>query len=177
MPKSPIEKIVSGGQTGADRAALDAAIALGIPHGGWCPRGHRAEDGSIPDRFHLTETPGTSYLQRTKWNVRDSDGTVVLTLAQRATGGSRKTIEIARSLRRPCLHVARDAGDDAAGLLREFIGGHGIRVLNVAGSRESKERGIGAWVGAVLRAVLKLRVAADGSTGRLGRPTIWVPWE
>ncbi|MCC6355238.1 MAG: putative molybdenum carrier protein [Verrucomicrobiae bacterium] len=102
MPKPIIEKIVSGGQTGADRAALDAAIALGIPHGGWCPKGRRAEDGRIPGRYRLAETPGANYLQRTEWNVRDSDGTVLFTLGKAATGGSRKTIEIARRLGGPC---------------------------------------------------------------------------
>lgn len=157
MPKFIIEKLVSGGQTGADRAALDVSIALGLPHGGWCPKGRRAEDGTIPARYDLTETPGASYLQRTEWNVRDSDGTVVFTLDKRATGGSRKTIAIARVLGKPCLHIARDAGGDPVVLLREFVAEHGIRVLNVAGSRESKEPGIGAWVGEVLRGALSRR--------------------
>ncbi|HPA21544.1 MAG TPA: putative molybdenum carrier protein [Verrucomicrobiae bacterium] len=154
MPAFLIEKLVSGGQTGADRAALDAAIALGLSHGGWCPKGRRAEDGTIPDRYALTETPGASYLQRTEWNVRDSDGTVVFTLGKAASGGSRKTIAIARVLGKPCLHIARDARGDAAALLRDFIGRHRVAVLNVAGSRESKEPGIGEWVGAVLTATL-----------------------
>lgn len=92
------------------------AIALGLPHGGWCPRGRRAEDGTIPARHILTETPGASYLQRTEWNVRDSDGTVVFTLGKAAAGGSRKTIAIARAMGKPCLHLARDAGGDAVAL-------------------------------------------------------------
>lgn len=144
MPRFLIERLVSGGQTGADRAGLDAAIALGIPHGGWCPRGRRAEDGRIPDRYPLTETPGANYLQRTEWNVRDSDGTVVFTLARRVGGGSLRTVQFAERHMMPCLHIARDAGGDAAPLLWDFIGRHGIRVLNVAGSRESKEPGVGA---------------------------------
>ncbi|MCH7226767.1 YpsA SLOG family protein [Haloferula sp. A504] len=69
-----IERIVSGGQTGADRAGLDAAIAAGLPHGGWCPRGRKAEDGPLPKRYLLTETKSASYLTRTEWNARDSDG-------------------------------------------------------------------------------------------------------
>jgi len=154
MPKFTIEKIVSGGQTGADRAGLDAAIALGIPHGGWCPRGRRAEDGRIPDRYLLTETPGANYLQRTEWNVRDSDGTVVFTLARRVGGGSLRTLVFAERHDKPCIPIARDAGGDAVQLLRDFIAGHGIRALNVAGSRESKKPGIGAWVGEVLRGAL-----------------------
>jgi hypothetical protein len=154
MPKPIIQKIVSGGQTGADRAALDAAIAVAIPHGGWCPKGRRAEDGTIPARYNLIETPRADYLQRTEWNVRDSDGTVVFTLARRVGGGSLRTLEFAGRHRRPCIHIARDAGGDAAQRLREFIGEHGIRTLNVAGSRESKEPGIGAWVGEVMRDAL-----------------------
>ncbi|HPA20373.1 MAG TPA: putative molybdenum carrier protein [Verrucomicrobiae bacterium] len=154
MPKFLVEKLVSGGQTGADRAALNAAIALGLPHGGWCPKNRRAENGTIPDHYNLTETPGAGYPVRTEWNVRDSDGTVVLTLGELATGGSRKTIEIARRLRKPCLHISRDGGDDARALLRDFIARHGIRVLNVAGSRESKEPGIGAWVEEMLAKAL-----------------------
>ena len=71
------ERIVSGGQTGADRAALDWAIERGIPHGGWCPRGRRAEDGRIDRRYALRETPAHDYQQRTRWNVRDSDGTLI----------------------------------------------------------------------------------------------------
>ena len=76
----PLERIVSGGQTGADRAALDIAIRHGITHGGWCPKGRRAEDGPISCQYALTETPSEQYIQRTEWNVRDSDGTVVFTL-------------------------------------------------------------------------------------------------
>jgi len=70
-------RIVSGGQTGADRAALDWAIAHGIPHGGWCPKGRKAEDGMSQAKYELIETPSTDYVQRTELNVRDSDGTVV----------------------------------------------------------------------------------------------------
>ena len=78
MPK--VEKIVSGGQTGADRAGLDFAIAHGIPHGGWCPKGRKAEDGTIPERYGLSETSRADYLQRTEANVRESDGTVIFTV-------------------------------------------------------------------------------------------------
>ena len=74
-----IARVVSGGQRGVDRAALDVAIELSIPHGGWCPAGRRAEDGRIPDHFQLQETPSRDYPQRTRWNVRDSDGTLILT--------------------------------------------------------------------------------------------------
>src|SRR2546428_7239726 len=99
-----IEKIISGGQTGADRAALDFAIARGIPHGGWCPRGRLAEDGVISDRYQLTETPSANSAQRTEGNVRDSDGTVIFSIGPKLTGGSKQTAEFARQHRKPCLH-------------------------------------------------------------------------
>lgn len=148
-------KIVSGGQTGADRAALDWAIDRGVEHGGWCPRGRRAEDGVIPARYRLTETPSESYEQRTEWNVRDSDGTAILTLSAALTGGSRATAEFARTLGRPCLHLAREAeGEAAAARLRRFVDEHRIRVLNVAGPRAAGEPGVGAFVRRTLEAAL-----------------------
>ena len=81
-----IEKIISGGQTGADRAALDWAIASGVPHGGWCPKGRKAEDGPIPSCYTLTESPSANYLQRTEWNARDADGTAVLFFLRKKRG-------------------------------------------------------------------------------------------
>lgn len=90
-----IEKIISGGQTGADRAALDWAIENNVPHGGWCPKGRRAEDGLIDAKYQLKETPSSHYPQRTEWNVRDSYGTVIFSLAERLSGGSLKTLEFA----------------------------------------------------------------------------------
>jgi hypothetical protein len=151
----PPIKIVSGGQTGADRAALDWAIDRGREHGGWCPRGRRAEDGTIPARYRLTETPAEAYAQRTEWNVRDSDGTVILSLADTLTGGSRRTAELAHALGKPWLHLsARADGGSAAGRLRRFLTDHAIRVLNVAGPRASSEPGVGEFVTATLDAAL-----------------------
>jgi hypothetical protein len=98
-------KIVSGGQTGADRAALDWALAHGVECGGWCPKGRRAEDGVIPIAYPLTETPSSDYAQRTEWNVRDSDATVIFSLAPRLTGGSRLTRDLAARHGRPFLHL------------------------------------------------------------------------
>lgn len=77
-----ITKIVSGAQTGADRAGLDVAIRHGFPHGGWCPKGRKAEDGRIGGQYQLVETPTANYLQRTEWNAMDSGGTVVFTLVR-----------------------------------------------------------------------------------------------
>jgi hypothetical protein len=151
-------KIVSGGQTGADRAALDWAIDHGTAHGGWCPRGRRAEDGAIPARYLLSETPSERYEERTEWNVRDSDGTVILTLSAALTGGSRTTAERAQVLAKPCLHVSRQAdGAAAAEALRRFVDEHGIAVLNVAGPRASGEPGVGAFVRATLDRALGTR--------------------
>jgi hypothetical protein len=129
--------LVSGGQTGADRAALDWAIAHGVPHGGWCPRGRLAEDGVIPDRYRLRETPSADYAQRTEWNIRDSDATLIVSIASELTGGSRLTRAIAERLGKPCLHVARADVDTAC--VRDFLVRHRVRVLNVAGPRASKE--------------------------------------
>jgi hypothetical protein len=144
-------KIVSGGQTGADRAALDWAIERGLPHGGWCPRGRRAEDGPIAPRYALAETPGADYEQRTEWNVRDSDGTVILSLSPALSGGSRRTAELAARYGRPWLHLCRDRDrGDAAARLRRFVEERGIRVLNVAGPRASTEPGVGGFVREVL---------------------------
>src|SRR6266542_4186564 len=95
-----VERIVSGGQTGADRTALDWAIAHGVPHGGWCPKGRKAEDGPIDARYELVETTSSDYLQRTEWNVRDSDGTVVFSIATMLTGGSKKTVDLAHKHRK-----------------------------------------------------------------------------
>src|SRR5678816_2125621 len=88
--------IISGGQTGADRAALDFALAHGLPHGGWCPKGRLAEDGTIPACYHLTEMPTSDYPARTAKNVQESDGTVIISLAPNLTGGSLLTLELAR---------------------------------------------------------------------------------
>ena len=89
-----IKRIISGGQTGADRAALDFAIDKGIPHGGWVPIGRLAEDGQIPDRYHLSEMNTKSYPKRTEQNVKDSDGTLIISHGL-ISGGSRYTLDMA----------------------------------------------------------------------------------
>lgn len=135
-----IEKIVSGGQTGVDRAALDAALELGLPCGGWCPRSRRTEDGPLPSRYPLKETPADEYSQRTEWNVRDSEGTLVLTCGE-PTGGTAQTIEFAARLGRPCL-VMDLTNQPGVSVVLAWAKKHKIRVLNVAGPRESKNPGI-----------------------------------
>ena len=108
-PQKPlIDKLVSGGQTGVDRAALDTALSFGIPCGGWCPKGRFAEDGPIAARYPLTETPSDRAIQRTEWNVRDSDATLVIVRGP-AAGGTPATIEFAKSMDRPCQVVTLGA--------------------------------------------------------------------
>ncbi len=155
LPASLITKLISGGQTGADRGGLDAAIELGIPHGGWCPKGRRAEDGRIPRRYRLKEAGTTSYLERTEKNVLEADGTVVFTFGE-PIEGSAQTIELAREHARPLVHIdLKNVADEQAGVaLRDWIEKEGICVLNVAGSRESNAPGIGARVRAVVIAAL-----------------------
>ena len=99
-------KIVSGGQTGADRAALDWALAHGVECGGWCPKGRKAEDGPIDPKYPLKKTPSAAYIQRTEWNVRDSDATVLFSVNRVLSGGSKKTLEFARKHGNPaCIFV------------------------------------------------------------------------
>jgi hypothetical protein len=143
-------KIISGGQTGADRAALDWAIFHDLPHGGWCPKGRKAEDGAIPLQYQLTEAPSASYLQRTEWNVRDSDGTVIFTIAAKLAGGSKRTAEFAKKRGKPWLHLYPGASYEPERLLLEFISANNAAVLNIAGSRASKERDVAPWVKHVL---------------------------
>jgi hypothetical protein len=144
-------KIVSGGQTGADRAALDWAIEHGVPHGGWCPQGRRAEDGTIPANYLLQETPTADPAQRTEWNVRDSDATVILSNERTLTRGSKKTEDLAHSQGKPVIHLCKrvEAGPPGQ-TLRQFLQDHQIRVLNVAGPRASEEPGVASFVREVM---------------------------
>lgn len=130
-------RIVSGGQTGVDRAALDFALANGIEHGGWCPKGRRAEDGVLDEKYNLHETPCKDYRQRTEWNVRDSDGTLIIVDLE-LSGGTRYTCEVARKLEKPVMKV------NAGGLGKEkevldWLERNDVQVLNVAGPRASTE--------------------------------------
>ncbi len=153
-------RVVSGGQTGVDRAALDAALSAGLPIGGFCPRGRLAEDGPIPERYPLVETRSAEYPERTEWNVRDSDATLVLTRGA-PTGGTAYTLEVARRLGRPALVVDLTAQPNPVAA-REWCAEHAVRTLNVAGPRESGAPGIYAEA----RAFMEAFFSAAGRPGR-----------
>jgi hypothetical protein len=148
--------IVSGGQTGADRAALDWALAHGVNCGGWCPKGRLAEDGPIDLKYPLKETPSESYSERTEWNVRDSDATVVFSITPELSGGSKETLELARKHDKPCLHL-HSGLPDASERLRAFLEKNKVKVLNVAGPRSSHESTIGAFVQWMLKEIIRKR--------------------
>ena len=144
-------KIVSGGQTGADRAALDWAIDNGIPHGGWCPAGRLAEDGVIDSKYNLRETSKADYLQRTEWNVRDSDATVIFSIKADLMGGSLATQKLADKHLKASLHLTSlQSPAENATQLRGFIRKHEIKVLNIAGPRASGEPELRSLVQTVL---------------------------
>ena len=147
-------KIVSGGQTGVDRAALDFAMANGLEHGGWCPRGRLAEDGVIPLRYALTETDTTDYAERTERNVLDSDATVIVTRTLPLAGGTLLTEQCARKHGKPSLTLSEQQGAAAGAAVAQFLNRHSPFTLNVAGPRESEAPGIGRFVREVLAAVL-----------------------
>jgi Circularly permutated YpsA SLOG family len=157
---SPNFRLVSGGQSGADIAALDWAIARSVDHGGWCPKGRRCEDGPIPPQYLLSETPLANYLQRTEWNVRDSDATVIFTLTDKLDGGSKRTAQFADKLHRPWLHFRPGVHEK---YLAQFLARHKVTTLNVAGKRESSAPGIYRFVVDILdRALAVGHIAADG---------------
>ncbi len=147
----------SGGQTGVDRAALDAALAAGVPIGGWCPLGRQAEDGPIPARYPLRETPTSEYAERTRWNVRDADATLVLTRGA-PTGGTATTVEAAQALGKPLLVVDLAATESVEPVVA-WLRACGAEVLNVAGPRESTAPGIYTEAS---RFVMRMLGALDG---------------
>jgi hypothetical protein len=151
--KVRLQKIVAGGQTGMDRAALDAALAGGWEVGGWCPAGRRAEDGVIAARYPLQETPSADYAQRTAWNVRDSDGTLVL-IIDSPTGGTALTIQEAEREGKPLLVVELYAPLEMSAVV-DWLAAHEINVLNVAGPRESEAPGIYSRAKAFMEALLR----------------------
>jgi hypothetical protein len=139
ISKKPF-RLISGGQTGVDRAALDAALKMKVPCRGWCPKGRKAEDGIIPSLYPLKETPSKSYEERTEWNVRDSDGTLILNTGV-LEGGTKFTFEMAFKWMKPCLVINLKTKRHPTDIY-EWLQTHRIKNLNVAGPRESKQPGI-----------------------------------
>lgn len=135
-----VVKIISGGQTGADRAALDFAIKHNIPHGGWLPKGRKTEDGTLPETYQLKEMPTPDYSKRTEQNVLDSDGTLIVSHGF-LTGGSALTQFLAEEHEKPCVHIDLNllSTEEAAHVINKWIQRHKLKVLNVAGPRASKD--------------------------------------
>ena len=140
MPGIIFSKIISGGQTGVNRAALDVAIEFGIPCAGWCPKGRKAEDGPIDPQYPLKETKSQEYQIRTEANVIGSDGTLILTIGK-LTEGTAYTAQMALKYRKPYCVVDLEKKIKPKRVL-DWAEAHKIRVLNVAGPRESKKPGI-----------------------------------
>ncbi len=163
MTKFP-QAVVSGGQSGVDRAALDVALALGLPCGGWCPKGRWAEDGPIDARYPLRETSTPRPSRRTACNLRDSDATLVL-LAGPAKGGTLTTMRLARLIGRPCLVVGLDRSPLPLRRTRHWLAAKRPRILNIAGPRESEAPGIYVAAAAFLLRLLP-QAASASSAGR-----------
>lgn len=152
-----LKKIVSGGQTGVDRASLEWALAAGLDCGGWCPAGRIAEDGPIAAHFPLRETPAAGYAQRTEWNVRDSDGTVLFSRVPEIVGGTKLTKKFTSKWNRPCLVIVEKTTDAPSRRLHEFVEEHFIEILNVAGPREETEPGLAEFVRTVLEGAFGMK--------------------
>lgn len=152
-----LTQIVSGGQTGADRAALDVAIKFNIPHGGWITKGRRTEDGPLPEIYQLNEMRTSDYPSRTRQNILDSHGTVIISRGA-LSGGSKLTRSFARVKGRPNCHIDLLNHDifEAAIILQGFVLENRIDILNVAGPRASHDPGIYFDVKSIIEAMLYL---------------------
>jgi len=144
-----ITAIISGGQTGVDRAALDFAISNKIPCGGWCPKGRRSDDGRIPEKYPLRETGSPEYAVRTRKNIQSSDGTLIIAKNGIIDRGTRLTQELCKKLHKPCL-IAGMSEQEKQEFARWLLD-YNIRTLNIAGCRESSQPGIYEYAMKVLK--------------------------
>ena len=153
-----LAKIVTGGQTGVDRGALDAALDAGFPCGGWCPEGRMAEDGEIPERYPLTVLAGGGYEERTLQNVVDSDGTAILYFGE-LEGGTRLTLDycVERGKPHELIDAAATGPGDAALKIASFVERNRIAVLNIAGPRASKVPQAQLYASAAVKRLLEAR--------------------
>lgn len=147
--------VISGGQTGADRAALDAALEAGISCGGWCPEARLAEDGVIPAKYPVKELAGAGYRERTRKNVEDSNGTVIVCFGE-PQGGTRHTLEDCLARGKPHLQIdaATITTTEAAEQVKQFVVNRAVRMLNVAGPRATEQPAIYGYVLEVMRRVM-----------------------
>ena len=161
-----IRQIISGGQTGVDRAALDVAIKLTLPHGGWIPKGRITESGPLADKYNLKETESSSYAERTEKNVTDADGTLIISRGP-LTGGSEYTREMALKHDRSWLHIdlSQSAAFQAVTTINQWIIQKKIGILNVAGPRASKDPSIYREASNILESAYYLGLAESSMTG------------
>ena len=164
-----LKKIISGGQTGADRAALDFAIKMDLLHGGWIPKGRLAEDGPLPSKYHLKEMRTKIYARRTEKNVVDSDGTLIVS-HDKLSGGSRYTMDMAILHEKPWLHInlTEQSILEAAQKVIDWTLDNQIETLNVAGSRESKNPKIYRAVFELLETVYYIAISEENVVAMKG---------
>lgn len=157
-----LSTLVSGGQAGAERAVLDWAIENQVEHGGWCPQGRRAEDGSIPEIYELRETKTRNYAEALEKNIRESDATLIVTLSRKLSGALKHTVETAKRARKPLLHLSKNVPlAENALRLRAFIEDERIEKLHITGSRASDEEGIEEFVSALFSTLATLEEVGE----------------
>jgi len=154
-----IKKIVSGGQTGVDQAALDVAIELDIPHGGWIQKGRNTENGILPERYRLMEMPTAGDCKSAEQIVLDSDGILIISHGK-LKNGSALTLNLAKKHQRPWLHIDLNEINafEAAKTVNSWIFQHNIKILNVTGPQASKDPDIYQATKKILRGVIALAI-------------------
>lgn len=160
-----LETIFSGGQTGADRAALDAAIQAGFPYDGWIPKGRRAEDGIIPDTYRLKETTTEQYEERTERNVQSTDATVIFS-TEPLSGGTKLTESFTDIYKKYLLiiNIQTNTIDNSSRQIKEWIKSNNIKTLNIAGPRQTDEPRVYPFVFSVISSIIRWAIANETQT-------------